>query len=223
MTMSRSGLVSLNYWHRSCDLPGWVLDSLFSVGTYEDFQILDSYNGGIHQNVQQCLLDDSSNLTDKHPVNNINIWHCFCWQLYDTLITIQIQFHWKNIYPFFFSTRAWKMDSIHTFCFLTIKIELQGQLTLCIFAAVANWYPKNDNFCSQAKILGPSMCNGLWKHGIFTISVASWAIVWKYSGAIISDLGLLVPCKVLSLNWIHILRHNTVWFLHTVLDILKII
>jgi len=33
------------------------MDSLFSVGTRQNFQILDSYNGGTHQIFQKCFLE----------------------------------------------------------------------------------------------------------------------------------------------------------------------
>jgi len=49
------------------NLPRRVLDSPFSVGTHQSFQILDFYNGGTHQTFQKCLLDSSKIIATSIP------------------------------------------------------------------------------------------------------------------------------------------------------------
>ena len=48
------------YYRDPCNLPRWVLDSPFSVGTLQGFQILrflQLCHCGTHQKFQKCLLD----------------------------------------------------------------------------------------------------------------------------------------------------------------------
>ena len=58
-TFETSSLILKSYTRDPCNSPRWVLDSPFSVGTHQSFQILDLYNGGNHKNFQKCPLDSS--------------------------------------------------------------------------------------------------------------------------------------------------------------------
>ena len=65
------------YWSRDpCNLPRWVQDLQFSVGTRQSFQNLDSYNGGTLQNVRNCLLDSSKLNCYKNPCWGARV--CVC-------------------------------------------------------------------------------------------------------------------------------------------------
>jgi hypothetical protein len=68
-TFETSSLILKSYTRDPCNSPRWVLDSPFSVGTHQSFQILDLYNGGNHKNFQKCPLD-SSNFTKILTIKN---------------------------------------------------------------------------------------------------------------------------------------------------------